>query len=101
MIKELIEQSKIVHKKSQELCEKTKLLLLHSKSLYIQARVLRNYKTTKFILKTCRCGCSFTPADWNMLKFIGFQILGKKEGELRDCHCHSTLMVPFESDKEK
>ena len=51
------------------------------------------------IVKQCRCGRSYTLAEWQQLRLVGMQEDG--EGgflELRECTCRSTLSV--EAQKE-
>jgi len=49
------------------------------------------------IVKTCRCGRTYTQSEWEQLPSIGIQKLSPGEGlELRNCQCRSTLSMPVQ-----
>ena len=49
------------------------------------------------IVKSCRCGQTYTQSEWERLQSIGVQKLSSRKGlELRNCSCGSTLSMPVQ-----
>lgn len=57
------------------------------------SRAFQALKQDHCVLKTCACGKTYKPSEWFQLTLVGYQAATSMSGELRNCSCHSTLLV--------
>ena len=85
--KELVEQSKNIREKILVITAMTKLI---------------SNSKLKYIIKTCSCGQTYTPSQWSLQDFIGYQTKVEGiHGEMRHCKCGSTLFFVSKKDPIK